>query len=107
MFDLGHPLGPSPELKRPFKEFSAGDHSTATTLAALVLVALVPAVCVLWFMTLAMRNERLAVQDRLTDVYLTHVASLQRQLTAFWQGRQAALSSVGKDSPAALFVLLR
>jgi len=90
-------------LKRPFKEFSAGNHSTASTFAALVLVALVPAVCVLWFMTMAMRNERLAVQDRLTDVYLTHVASLQRQLTAFWQGRQAALPSVGKDSPAELF----
>ena len=93
-------------MKRPFKEFSAGNHSTATTFAALVLVALVPAVCVLWFMTLAMRNERLAVQDRLTDVYLTHVASLQRQLTAFWQGRQAALSSVGKDSPVELFAAI-
>ena len=90
-------------MKRPFKEFSAGNHGTATTFAALVLVALVPAVCVLWFMALAMRNERLAVQDRLTDVYLTHVASLQRQLTAFGQNRQAALSSVGKDSPAELF----
>jgi len=90
-------------LKGPFKEFSAGNHSTATTFAALVLVALVPAVCVLWFMTLAMRNERLAVQDRLTEVYLTHAASLQRQLTAFWQGRQAALASVGKGSPAEWF----
>jgi len=103
MFDLGRPLGPSPELKRLFKESSTGNHSTATTFAALGLVALVPAVCVLWFMTLAMRNERLAVQDRLTDVYLTHVASLQRQLTAFWQGRQAALSSAGKGSPAEVF----
>jgi len=93
-------------LKKPFKEFSAGNHSTATTFAALVLVALVPAVCVLWFMTLAMRNERLAVQNRLTDVYLAHVASLQRQLTAFWQDRQAALSSVGKDSPAELFAAI-
>ncbi len=90
-------------MKRPFKEFSAGNHSTATTLAALVLVALVPAVCVLWFMTLAMRNERLAVQDRLTDVYLTHAASLRGQLTAFWHGRQAALASVGKGSPAEWF----
>jgi signal transduction histidine kinase len=71
-----------------------------------VLVALVPAVCVLWFMTVAMRNERLAVQDRLREVYLTHVASLQRELTAFWQGRQAALSSIGKDSPAELFAAI-
>jgi signal transduction histidine kinase len=90
-------------LKRPFKEFGAGNHSAATTFAALVLVALVPAACVLWFMTVAMRNERLAVQGRLTDVYLTHVASLQRQLTAFWQGRQAALQSAGMGSPAEMF----
>ena len=30
--------------------------------AIALLVALVPAVCVLWFMTVAMRNERLAVR---------------------------------------------
>jgi signal transduction histidine kinase len=90
-------------LKRPFKEFSTGNHSTATMFAALVLVALVPAVCVLWFMTLAMRNERLAVQGRLTDVYLTHVVSLQHQLTAFWKGWQDALESAGKGSPAEWF----
>ena len=46
--------------------------------AALVLVALAPTVCVLWFMTVAMRNERLAVQERLTDVYLNHVAAHSR-----------------------------
>jgi hypothetical protein len=90
-------------MKRPFQNLSAGNRGPATTFAALALVALVPAVCVLWFMTRAMRNERLAVQDRLTGVYLNHVAALQRQLTAFWQTRQAALSSAGKDSPAGLF----
>ncbi len=90
-------------MKRPFKDFSTGDHSTASTFAALVLVALVSAACVLWFMTVAMRNERLAVQGRLTDVYLTHVASLQRQLTAFWKGRQDALESAGKGPPAERF----
>ena len=51
-------------------------------MAALVLVALVPAVGVLWFMTVAMRNERLAVQERLTAVYANHLASLQRSVTA-------------------------
>jgi signal transduction histidine kinase len=106
MFDHAGLVSQSPELKSPFKEFSAGDHTTVTTFAALVLVALLPTVCVLWFMTVAMRNEQLAVQGRLTDVYLTHVASLQRQITAFWMSRQAALSSIRKDSPAELFAAI-
>ena len=46
-------------------------------MAALVLVALVPAVGVLWFMTVAMRNERFAVQERLVEVYHTHLTALQ------------------------------
>jgi signal transduction histidine kinase len=90
-------------LKRPFNKFNAVNHSTATAFAALVLVALVPALCVLWFMSIALRNERLAVQQRLTAVYLTHVASLQNQLTAFWQTRQASLSLAGTNSPAEWF----
>ncbi len=93
-------------MKRPFQNFSAGNRGPATTFAALVLVALVSAVCVLWFMTRAMRNERLAVQDRLTGVYLNHVAALQRQLAAFGQGRPAALAAVARDSPAEMFAAI-
>ena len=57
-------------------------------------------------MTVAMRNERLAVQGRLTDVYLNHVAALQRQLTAHWRERQAALQSADRDSPADTFAAI-
>ena len=90
-------------MKSPFNKSNAGEESPASLFAALVLVALVPAVCVLWFMTAAMRNERLAVQQRLTDVYLNHLASVQRQLTSFWKDRQAALQSFGKPSPPEIF----
>ncbi len=57
-------------------------------------------------MTVAMRNERLAVQERLTDVYLNHMTSLQRQVTLFWQSRQAALQLAVQDSPAQLFAAI-
>ena len=57
-------------------------------------------------MTVAMRNERLAVQERLTDVYLNHLTSLQRQVTSFWLGRPAALQSAGHDSPAQIFAAI-
>lgn len=60
-----------------------------------MLVALVPAVAVLWFMSVAMRNERLAVQERLAGVYQNYLTSAQRQLTAFSQARQTALQTVG------------
>jgi hypothetical protein len=47
-------------LKHPFQRVFGHNGSPAPLFAALVLVALVPAVGVLWFMTVAMRNERLA-----------------------------------------------
>ncbi len=49
-------------MKIPFTKSNGGEQSPASLFAALVLVALVPAVCVLWFTTVAMRNERLAVR---------------------------------------------
>jgi signal transduction histidine kinase len=93
-------------LKISFTKSNGGAQSPASLFAALVLAALVPAVCVLWFMTVAMRNERLAVQERFTDVYLNHVAAIQRQLTAHWKERQAALQSAGRDSPAETFAAI-
>jgi hypothetical protein len=93
-------------LKIPFTNSNGGEQSPASLVAALVLVALVPAVCVLWFMTVAMRNERFAVQERLTAVYLNHVAALQHQLTAHWKEREAALQLSGGDSPANTFAAI-
>jgi signal transduction histidine kinase len=75
-------------------------------LAALTLAALVPAVCVLWFMSVAMRNERLAVQQRLTQVYLNHLTSVQRQVTTFWKERQTALESAAGASPSQVFATI-
>ena len=89
-----------------FNRISTFDRGTSTDFLALFLVALVPTACVLWFMSVAMRNERLAVQERLTDVYLNHLTSLQRQVTSFWLGRPAALQSAGHDSPAQIFAAI-
>ncbi len=85
------------------KENAAGSRGTGTMVAALVLAALVPAVGVLWFMTVAMRNERLAVQERLATVYSNQLTSLQRQVTAHWQARLTALQPTGRLAPAQIF----
>jgi len=90
----------------PVERSIGGNRSLVSAFAALLLAALVPAACVLWFMTVAMRNERLAVEQRLTEVYLSHLTSLQRQLTTFWRNRQAALQSVSKSAPAETFATI-
>lgn len=81
-------------------------HAPAYLLGALVLVALVPAVGVLWFMTVAMRNERLAVQEQLAEVYTNHLTSLQARVAAFVNERQAALGADGQRSPSEKFAAL-
>lgn len=59
----------NPELKLPFTKSNGGEQRPASLIAPLVLVALLPVVCVLWFMSVAMRNERLAVPERLAEVF--------------------------------------
>ena len=55
MAEVRHWVLPEQELKIPFTKSNGGAQSPASLSVALVLVALVPAVCVLWFMTVAMR----------------------------------------------------
>ena len=76
----------------------ASDRSSTSLIAALALAALAPAACVLWFMNVAMRNERLAVQERMAEVYVSQLGSLQRQVEAFWTERQAMVAAVTGDS---------
>ncbi len=56
-------------------------------LLPLIAVVAVPTVCVLWFAGRAMRNEQLAVQQRLTDAYRLQLLGAQRQLDEYWQAR--------------------
>jgi signal transduction histidine kinase len=56
-------------------------------LLPLIAVVLVPTVCVLWFANRAMRNEQLAVQQRLTEAYRLQLISAQRRLDEYWQAR--------------------
>ena len=92
--------------RRANLSFGSDSRGPASTIAALVLVALVPAVCILWFMSVAMRNERLAVNERLTGVYENYLASVERDLTAFWNTRQAALQFVTNGIPSETFATI-
>ena len=61
-----------------------GDSLWPVVLLLLVAVA-VPTACVLWFMTEAMRNERLAVRQKLTAVYQSQLVALEQGLHGYWQ----------------------
>ena len=89
--------------KRSHFSLRSDSHGPASTIAALVLVALVPAVCILWFMTVAMRNERLAVHEQLSGVYQSHLSSVERDLADFWNARQSDLQSATNGSPFEVF----
>lgn len=79
------------------------EQKSTRTLIALMLVVLGPALCVVWFMNVAMRNERLAVQQTLTDAYHNHLLSLQRQLATVWKDKQGAFKAITNSLPAEIF----
>ena len=51
-------------------------------------------------MTEAMRNERLAVRQKLTAVYRSQLVVLKQRLHGYWEEKRAALASVDTDAPA-------
>lgn len=59
-------------------------------LLILLLGVLVPTTCVLWFMREAMRNERLAVREKLERAYTDQLAAVQKRLERFWWEDNAA-----------------
>ena len=82
-------------------QVGAAWHQGFWSVALLLVAVLVPTACVLWFMTEAMRNERLAVRQKLTVVYRSHLIGIERQLDAGWAAKHRALSAVDPGAPAA------
>lgn len=60
-------------------------------LALLLVVVLVAIGCVLWFMREAMRNERMAVREKLAEAYRGHLSLVQAQATEQWSNWLARL----------------
>lgn len=73
----------------------------------LLLAALVPSVCLLWFMNQAARNERLAIRQKLADAYRGNLSLAQSQLELDWGKTARALESgPGSLSASAHFAKL-
>jgi len=86
---------------------SARPSGNWAVVVTVLLAALVPAGCVLWFMTEAMRNERLAVRQKLTDAYRGQLAAMAGRLDGYWRDKAEALNRASGDtSPAEVFASL-
>lgn len=57
----------------------------------LLLAVLVPSACLIWFMNQAVRNERLAVRQQLTEVYRGNLSLAQERLEV-WRAQMTSLA---------------
>jgi signal transduction histidine kinase len=75
----------------------------------LVIAVVLPTAGVLWFMNEAMQNERLAVRQRLTELYRSQLQSAAVRVQGFWQDTVLQLSQTRqqKDPPAAFAGLVQ
>ncbi|MBN1905962.1 MAG: HAMP domain-containing histidine kinase [Deltaproteobacteria bacterium] len=68
-----------------------------TIVVMLLLVVIVPTVCLLWFVSEAVRNERMAVRQKLTDLYQSQLENLPSLIHKFWEQRIDDLSGISPD----------
>ncbi len=73
-------------------------------LLLLLIVVLAPTICLLWFMTRAIENERLAARQTLEQAYRRELTAGQHRLENFWQRRALQLDeALAKAPPAEVF----
>ena len=53
----------------------------------LAIAVILPTVCLLWFMNQAVRNERLAVRQKLTVIYQKGLETLSKRIDDLWSAR--------------------
>src|SRR5437667_9726589 len=79
------------------KFIRANQHRDVWPVVLLLFAVLVPAVCLLWFMAAAMRNERLAAQQKLAAVYRVQLSASQAQLQQHWNHYRVAKTIIDAE----------
>ena len=70
----------------------------------LAIAVILPTVCLLWFMSQGVRNVRLAVRQKLTDVYQQRLDRFSARVDALWSARIDSLrQSAATYQPVELF----
>jgi signal transduction histidine kinase len=73
----------------------------------LVIVVILPTVCLLWFMTQAVKNERLVVRQKLIDNYTKRSQYFFIEITdLYFNGKIERLNSLTTQEPCWIFSLL-
>jgi len=87
---------------------SAGYNQLRWVVLLLAIAVILPTVCLLWFMTQAVKNERLAVRQKLTDVYQQRLDILSKRVDDLWSGRISFVEqeTALKRQPVEMFDLL-
>ncbi|MGB2864720.1 MAG: HAMP domain-containing sensor histidine kinase [Sedimentisphaerales bacterium] len=68
-------------------KISAGNNQLWWVVLLLAIAVILPTVCLLWFMSQAVKNESLAVKQKLTDVYQLRLDTLSKSVDDLWSGR--------------------
>ena len=83
----------------------AGRDSDVWPVALLLFAVVVPAICLLWFMNAAVRNERLAARQRWAEDFRPQLLSVQVHLEEHWRDLGAQLDDLARtNAPALAFV---
>ena len=74
----------------------------------LAIAVILPTVCLLWFMSQAVKNERLAVRQKLTDIYQQRLEILSKRVDDLWSARIGSIEreTAAKRQPVEIFDLL-
>jgi len=73
----------------------------------LTFAVTVPTLCLLWFMTQAVTNERLVVRQKLVEHYQSQLSIVEPDLKSFWDKKRELLSQPSGDlTPGDRFVTL-
>src|SRR4051812_13993656 len=67
-------------------------------LALLVVLTIVPAACVLWFMNAAVANDAAAAQQRVLVAYRGQLRLVRSRLDALWRAQAERLNAPGDPS---------
>ncbi len=82
---------------------AGSDRGLWAVMLVLLLAVLVPTACVLWFMIAAMRNERYAVREKLSQAYQVSLGEAQKAIDRYWDGRADLLNALPGEGPGETF----
>lgn len=69
-------------------------------LGLLLLAILAPTACLLWFLTEAVRNENMAVRQKLSDVYDVQLRRVLPVIQRLWDEKAHSITTAGKPAAA-------